>query len=363
MSCLKALHPLTGYRLNFDARFPTAYGESLTQAKLKSIPQDFIVEETLAFPISGQGEHLYLYIRKTNANTEWVSKQLARYLGVAQRDIGYAGLKDRHAVTSQWFSLPGRSISPEKLAALQIEGIEIMDAVAHDRKLRKGAIKHNQFTICLREIDVAPELLRQRLALISQQGVPNYFDEQRFGRQRGNLVAALHMFRRTLKPSRFQRGMYLSAARAWLFNQILARRVLQQNWNTAVEGDVFWLEGTKRFFIPPHIDADICARLAQGDIHPTAALWGEGELQSRGEVATLELAVASDWQDLAEGLAAARLTQDRRPLRVVPHNLTHVFDTTQQTLTLSFALPAGAYATAVLRELVELEIAQADSLN
>jgi TruD family tRNA pseudouridine synthase len=164
--------------LNFDARFPAAHGTALARATFKSKPQDFIVEETLAFPLRGQGEHLYLFIRKTNANTEWVSKQLARQLGVAQRDIGYAGQKDRHGVTSQWFSLPGKSITKEKLAALHIEGVEICDSQAHDRKLRKGAIKQNRFTIRLRDVDVESDLLQQRVELIMRQGVPNYFDEQ-----------------------------------------------------------------------------------------------------------------------------------------------------------------------------------------
>lgn len=341
--------------MNFDSRFPTAYGEPLTHAKLKSHPQDFIVQETLAFPLSGQGEHLYLYIRKTNANTDWVSKQLARLLCVAPRDIGYAGLKDRHGITAQWFSLPGKNISQEKLATLQIEGVEILEVQRHERKLRKGAIKHNRFMICLRDIDVDPGLLEQRLALIAQQGVPNYFDEQRFGRQRSNLNAAQQMFRRALKPSRFQRGMYLSAARAWLFNHILARRVTQHCWDTALAGDVFWLEGTRRFFTPTEIDADIRSRLVQGDIHPTGALWGEGELQSRDAVAQLEQEVASEWQEIADGLVSARVAQDRRSLRVMPQNLCHNLDAGQHTLNLGFALPAGAYATAVIRELVQTE--------
>jgi tRNA pseudouridine13 synthase len=342
--------------LNFDTRFPTAHGGALAQAKLKSLPQDFIVDETLSFPLSGQGEHLYVRIRKTNANTEWVSKQLARSLGVAQRDIGYAGLKDRHAVTSQWFSLPGKTITAEKLACVRIEGVEILDAVTHDRKLRKGAIKHNQFTICLRGVQVTTEHLQGRLAQIAQWGVPNFFDEQRFGRQRGNLTAALRMFRREFKPGRFERGLYLSAARAWLFNLILEQRVLQQNWHSALAGDVFWLEGTKRFFTPQQIDQDIETRLLQGDIHPTGALWGDGDLQSTGVVAELEREVVSQWQAFTEGLVAARLTQDRRPLRVIPQGLTHTLDTEQETLTLSFTLPAGAYATAVIRELVQSEM-------
>lgn len=339
--------------MNFDTVFPVAYGGALSRAKLKSVPQDFIVEETLSFPLSGQGEHLYLYIRKTNANTEWVSKQLAISLGLAQRDIGYAGLKDRHGVTSQWFSLPAKTITADKLANLGIEGVELCEVKTHDRKLRKGAVKHNRFTICLRDVHIETECLQERMARIAQQGVPNYFDDQRFGRQRGNLTAALQMFARKLKPARFQRGMYLSAARAWLFNQILARRVSRQNWRQALEGDVFWLEGTKRFFTPPHIDAAIQARLEQGDIHPTGALWGEGELQSRAQVAALEQEVASQWPELAQGLVAARLTQDRRPLRVMPQSLGHVYDSLHRTLTLSFALPAGAYATAVLRECVQ----------
>lgn len=340
--------------MNFECRFPLAYGEALSQARLKSYPEDFVVDETLSFPLSGQGEHLYLHIRKTNANTQWVSKQLARVLGIAVRDIGYAGLKDRYALTTQWFSLPGKNITPEKLARVQIEGVEIIEAVTHDRKLRKGAIRQNQFTLCLREISLDSEALERRLEQITQQGVPNYFDEQRFGRGRGNLVSALQMFRRELKPARFERGLYLSAARAWLFNQILAQRVQQQNWHSALSGDVFWLEGTKRFFIPPQIDQEIEMRLAQGDIHPTGALWGDGELQSEDNVKDLEQSTADEWQELASGLVNARVAQDRRPLRVLPQALTHELDIQQGTLTLSFALPPGSYATAVVRELFQV---------
>lgn len=347
--------------MNFDTVFPTAHGAALSTASLKSSPQDFIVEETLAFPLSGKGGHYYLHLRKTNANTEWVAQQLARTLGVSPRDIGYAGQKDRHAVTSQWFSLSGKSLTPERIAAVQIEGVEILEVTTHDRKLRKGAIKQNRFTICLRNFSAEAQAVARRLELIAQQGVPNYFDEQRFGRQRGNLTAALSMFRRQSRPSRYQRSMYLSAVRAWLFNQILAQRVRQQSWNTALSGDVFWLEGTKRFFIPPHIDQDIERRLRGGDIHPTGALWGKDRLQSSNSVAELEDGVAAQWQPLVDGLVSAGLMQDRRALRVFPRELGHVHDIAQQTLTLSFALPAGAYATALIRELVQLH--QADNLN
>ena len=343
--------------MNFDTRFPTACGEPLTAAVLKAQAADFVVEETLAYPLSGQGEHLYLYIRKTNANTEWVCKQLARQLHVPTRDIGYAGLKDRHGVTSQWFSLPGKTVTPERLAALQIEGVELREVNRHERKLRKGAIKHNHFRICLRELHCEPALLQQRLSSIAHHGVPNYFDEQRFGRQRGNLDAALRMFQRRSRPERFERGLYLSAARAWLFNQVLAQRVLDRTWCTAMQGDVFWLEGTKRFFIPEQIDADIESRVALGDIHPTGALWGEGELQSQATVAALERQVAGHWQELVEGLLAAHLKQDRRALRVIPQQVEHDYAQDEGLLRLAFALPAGAYATAVLREVVSLNSA------
>lgn len=349
--------------MNFDVAFPTAYGEPAAQGVLKSIPKDFIVTESLPFALSGQGEHLYLYIRKSNANTEWVSKQLARQLGIAQRDIGYAGLKDRHGITSQWFSLPGKSITQEKLAALRIEGVEIADQRYHDRKLRKGAIKHNHFQIRLRELAGDMAGMAQRLALIAQQGVPNYFDEQRFGHNRGNLVAAQQLFAGNRKVPRFQRGLYLSAARAWIFNQILARRIHMHAWHTALAGDVFWLEGTKRFFTPEQIDAQITERLASGDIHPTGALWGGGDVQSSHAVAALEQEVAGQYQQFADGLVAAGLSQERRPLRVLPQDFNHELDTGQRTLTLAFALPAGAYATAVVRELIRLVTPQPDSLN
>lgn len=344
--------------MNFETNFPAAHGGPLAQAILKAAPEDFIVEETLSFPLTGEGEHLYLYLRKTNANTNWVSKQLARQLGVRERDIGYAGLKDRHGVTTQWFSLPGKHITTAKLDNLQIEGVELCEAKLHARKLRKGAIKHNRFKICLRELQVEPTQLQQRLNLITEQGVPNYFDEQRFGRQRGNLEAARQMFSREIKPSRFQRGMYLSAARAWLFNLILAQRVVQQSWHSAMSGDVYWLEGTKRFFVPEQLDPLLHERLACGDIHPTGALWGDGNLASREDVARLETMVANQWPVLAQGLIAARLAQDRRPLRVMPLDLRHEYDPVQQRLSLSFALPAGAYATTLLHEVVSTQAVQ-----
>jgi tRNA pseudouridine13 synthase len=341
--------------LNFDHLFSTAHGEPLASAKLKATPQDFVVEETLSFPLSGEGEHLYLYLRKTNANTDWVSRQLSRQLGVPQRDIGYAGLKDRHGVTAQWFSLLRRHDTEARLEKLQIEGVELCDVIRHTRKLRKGAIKHNHFSICLRDLDAEPARLQQRLQTIVQAGVPNYFDEQRFGRQRGNLEAATAMFARQLKPSRFQRGIYLSAARSWLFNLILTERVLQQRWHRAMAGDVFWLNGTRRFFVADALDASITQRLQEGDIHPTGALWGAGELQSRQDVAKLEQAIIENWPVLRQGLIDARLTQDRRPLRVLPQAMTHRYDHAQHCLQVSFNLPAGAYATAVLREIVVAE--------
>lgn len=353
--------PEPGLRTAFDDTFPQAHGAPLAQASLKYYPQDFVVEETLSFPLSGEGEHLYLHVRKTGANTDWVSRQLARQLGVAQRDIGYAGLKDRHAVTSQWFSLPATSITSEKLDALLIDGVEIIETQLHTRKLRRGAIRHNRFTICLRNLRVDPEQLGQRLIQIREQGVPNYYDEQRFGHDRGNLVAACRMFERKIRPSRFQRGLYLSAARAWIFNQILAARIAQHSWNSVVPGDVYWLDGTKRCFGPESEDATLAARLAQGDIHVTGALWGEGEPGSADAVAELETDIAAQWPALSRGLVDARLTQERRALRVMPRELSFDYDPVQGCLSLRFALPAGSYATAVLRELVVT--VQADRRN
>ncbi len=338
---------------SFQQIFPSAYSPAICTGKLKQHVEDFIVTEALSFPFSGEGEHAYLKIKKTNQNTNWVTKQLAKHFLVKERDIGYAGLKDRHAITTQWFSLPYKTINAEKLNTFSEAGIEILEQQRHSGKLRKGAIKYNHFNITLREVKADADALSERLNLIQQNGVPNYFDEQRFGRQRQNLVAFNDMIEGKFKPKRHKQRIYISAARSWLFNQVLASRVSQQSWATGLPGDVYQLDGSKTVFTTNELDDVIRQRLAENDIHPTAPLWGRGTLTTSGDALGLEQAVLEAWSAWGNSLEKFGLKQQRRATRVIPDCLEYDYNSDENQLKLSFKLPSGAYATNLLREIIE----------
>lgn len=333
-----------------ELHWPMTAAPPLTQALLRVQPEDFIVEEVNNIVLSGAGEHLWLQLRKRGVNTDFAARQLARAIGVAPRAVSYAGMKDRHAVTTQWFSvqLPGRD-DPDLAGKLPPE-IELLAMQRHARKLQRGALKGNRFCIRLRDCHVDAELLQTRLEQIRTRGVPNYFGEQRFGRGGDNLARAEEMFRGASVRERHLRGIYLSAARSLIFNEALALRVAQGTWDQALEGDVMVLNGSNSFFVPESIDADIRRRVEEADIHPSGPLWGAGELSSRGAVRQQECDCAGKFAVLADGLVAAQLEQARRPLRVLPAGLSAEWiDAT--TLSLAFVLPAGVFATAVLREI------------
>ena len=330
---------------------PLAYGAPVLRALMRSAPEDFQVDELPAFEASGEGEHLLLDIRKRGANTVAVAKQLAQWAGVAEMGVSYAGQKDRHAVTTQRFSvhLPKR-VAPD-LAALESEEIHVLASTWHNRKLQRGALAGNRFKLVLRQLEGERDAIDERLRAIAARGLPNWFGEQRFGRDGGNVPAALQMFagRRVRKD---QRSMLLSAARSALFNRVLAARVEQGNWDTALEGEVWMLDGSRSVFGPEPMSEALAERLARFDIHPSGPLWGEGELRSTGEALELEQAALADEQALAlrAGLEQAGLKQERRALRLRPALMQHQW-LQDGALELSFALPPGCYATAVLHEL------------
>jgi tRNA pseudouridine13 synthase len=334
--------------------WPRTGSAPLAAARLRAAPEDFVVEEDMPFVLSGTGEHLWVRVRKRGFNTDQVAKHLARVAGVKPRDVGYAGMKDRHAVTVQWYSIqmPGRPDDPDWRTGLP-EGVTVLEAKRHSRKLKTGALEGNRFEITLRACVGDRAACDRRMDEIRAAGVPNYFGEQRFGRGAENLERARAMFAGTFDvKERYLRGIYLSAARSLLFNDVLARRLADGSWQTGLPGEAFALDGSRSFFIADELDATIQERLARHDIHPSGPLWGRGELPSRGAAKVLESEVVSVHPALADGLAAAGLEQERRPLRVVPRELSAEWiDAT--TLKLSFALPPGAYATAVLRELAD----------
>lgn len=328
------------------------HGEPSCSATLRASPEDFRVDEVLGFEADGEGEHLLLQVRKRNRNTDQVARQLARHAGIRARDVSYCGLKDRVAVTTQWFSLwlPGKA-DPD-WSTLEDDDVQILAQARHRRKLPRGALRANRFTIVLRELQGDRADLEQRLAAVKEKGVPNYFGEQRFGRDGGNVQAAQAMFAGRKVKDRHLRGLYLSAARSLLFNEVLAARVRASNWNQALPGEALQLAGSHSFFVADTVDAEIEQRLARDDIFPTGPLWGRGEPPSTGAARELEQAVLQDSAEFRHGLEQAGLKQERRALRLVVTDLRWQWLEEQSGLQLEFELPAGCYATAVLRELV-----------
>ncbi|WP_223807345.1 tRNA pseudouridine(13) synthase TruD [Montanilutibacter psychrotolerans] len=328
-----------------------AHGAPVLTAKIRTTAEDFLVEEVPGFEPTGSGEHLLLTIEKRGMNTAFAAKRIAQWAGVGEVAIGYAGLKDRHAVTRQRISvhLPKR-IAPD-LAALQDDELKVLEHTWHAKKLPRGALAGNRFVLVLRGIDGDRAAIEARLQAIAARGVPNYFGEQRFGRDGDNVANALAMFAGR-RMRREQRSILLSAARSQLFNQVLAARVAAGAWDRGLEGEVWALDGNRSVFGPEPFTQALAQRLAAFDIHPSGPLWGRGELRSRDAAAELELAaLAGDGeQALCQGLEAAGLNQERRSLRLRAQDLAWRW-LDDGALELAFRLPAGSYATVVLDEL------------
>lgn len=330
---------------------PSAFGGPLIEGTLREVPADFQVDEVLGFEPSGSGEHAFLQVEKTGANTEWVARQLAAAAGVSALAVGYAGMKDRHAVTRQTFTvqLPGRA-DPD-WSALTIPGVRVIDATRHNRKLKRGAHRGNRFVIRLRNVHGACEEVDARVHTMRERGVPNYFGEQRFGRDGGNVALAQGLFagRRLSRP---QRSIALSAARSFLFNEVLSSRVRAGSWDRPLDGDVWMLDGTRAIFGPEPWTDDLAHRLSTLDIHPTGPMWGRGDLRTQAVARILEQTVVEDHADLSRGLEQAGLEQERRSLRLSISDLSHAWEA-PDILRLDFALASGAFATTVLRELCD----------
>ena len=337
----------------FELLGPRAAGDSLGSAVLKACAEDFQVDEVLDIPLSGEGEHLWLWVEKRNLNTEEAARRLAKAAGVPLRTVSYAGLKDRQALTRQWFSLhlPGKA--DPNLSAAQNDTLSILKQTRHSRKLQRGAHSANGFTLRLTALAADRAALDERLEAMQRTGVPNYFGTQRFGFQGGNVFdAQQYAERQALPEQRNVRSRLLSTARSFLFNQMLAARVADGTWNRAQVGDLLAFTDSRSFF--PAGEAE-CSdpRLAILDLHPTGALWGEGGSVATGDCAALENAIAGEHQALCSWLARAGLAQERRILRLPIGGLTWHYPE-PDILQLEFVLPAGCFATVVVRELVDL---------
>lgn len=339
---------LQKYPLAFHKIFPDA---CLT-ADLKLEPEDFQVSEVLGFEPSGEGEHLFLQIRKNNLTTEALVKDVAKALSVAVRDVGYCGLKDKMAITDQWLSVtwPIKEPIPSLLGA----SWQVITAVRHNKKLKRGIHQANNFVIRLKNITGDLLQLEENLQTVKQEGFPNYFGDQRFGRSGANVEKAERIFKREFKCKPFQRSLYYSAARSYLFNHYLSIRVEQRSWNKAIAGDSFNLAGSNALFGPEvEIDEKLQERINVHDIHPVGPLFGEGESRLTAAAFDIEQKVAQVYPVLVKGLQKAGIKIAYRPLRVIPKSLN--WHLKKDVCELHFSLPSGSYATALIDQLIKTE--------
>lgn len=331
-------------------KLPYLHGKPDITGDLRTTPADFKVFELLPFSPSGEGEHLLLFIEKTGVNTVFVARQLAKFFGVRDMHVTYAGLKDKNAVTQQWFGihLPGNK--PVDISELNIDGVTVLSSSRHNKKLKTGALIGNRFELILRNVSHVDDAIT-RFEQVTKTGAPNYFGEQRFGFNGSNLDRALALFGGQKVKDKKKRGMYLSSARSYLFNQVIGARINSEQFSSPVEGDVFMLSGTQSIFKWDADDTDIQARLLSHDIDITAPMWGKGELLTALEAKALEQQSVSNYQALCQGLESHGLKQERRRIRLTPLQ-PKAKKLDEQTCLLSFILPAGSYATAILREVI-----------
>lgn len=310
--------------------WPSAYEATGATATLKNENSDFIVTEIpLALP-SGEGEHVWLDVEKSGANTQYVAAQIAEYAGVRELDVGYAGLKDRYAITRQWFTVWMPKEEAPDFTALEHPEFRVLSQARHIKKLRPGDLAGNRFSILLRNVSGDPALIERNLKQVRESGVPNYFGPQRFGLAGDNVAQGMAMLRREIRVrNKKKKGIYLSSVRSFLFNEVLAHRIREGLWGKTLPGEV----------------------LSDGGV-ATGPMWGRGRLTSTEDVLALESGIAEQHPEMCEGLEYSGLNQDRRALAAVPGNMTWEWQNEEQLL-LTFSLPAGYYATSLIRECIE----------
>ena len=303
-----------------------ALGSVLFAGRIRTSPSDFVVTEVLNIEFSDDGEHDWLWVEKVGANTVWVAEQLAVHASISVRDVGYAGLKDRHAVTRQWFSVRRPGAEGTDWTTLKADGVRILDQKLHRRKLKRGTHKSNTFRIAVRGSEIASlgGEIDERLEAIRAQGVPNYFGEQRFGRDGGNIELGRAVIAGR-RMARSKRSIGISAIRSLEFNNNLDARVRDGTWNRILPGDVVNLDGTRSVFTADELTPELEQRCSEMDIHPSGSLPGISEIG---------------------------VEPSSRPLRVRVQDLK--WELEEDALWLEFGLGRGSYATTVLREIADL---------
>ncbi len=308
------------------SRWPRSNSVPPLPVLMKVTPEDFEVRERLGIRPSGDGEHLLLEVEKTGIGTPELARMLADAHGIDPVDVGYAGMKDKRAVTSQWFSLRGVADLDDTVEA--IGGVRVLKLSRHRQKLRRGGLVGNDFRIRLRAVGPRPALAATQA--LKEQGAPNYFGEQRFGWDNLDKAIAWLAKRRRRRIAKFKQGLYLSVLRSFLFNTVLAHRVEAGNWNRPMEGDCLDARG-----------------------YPTGPLWGRGRSDTDALAARLEDSALAPYPAILEGLEHAGLNQARRSFVLQPQDLTCV--ELEDGIELAFSLGPGEYATSLLMDRFALE--------
>ena len=310
--------------------WPMAYPHTGATAILKQENADFKVTEIPLDAPGGEGEHVWLHVEKNGANTQYVAARIAEFADVRELDVGYAGLKDRYAITTQWFSVWMPKVQEPDFTQLEHPEFRVLSQKRHVKKLRPGYLLGNRFEILLRNVEGDKELIEKNLGAISEAGVPNYFGAQRFGHNGDNVAQGLAMLNREIRVrNKKKKGIYLSAVRSFIFNEVMARRIRDGLWGKTLTGDILTDDGV-----------------------PTGPMWGRGRLATTDDALALETEVSAPHQILCEGMEHAGLNQDRRPLAALPAGLSWQWPADDQLL-LTFSLPAGYYATSLIRECIE----------
>lgn len=327
-------------------------GKPTATAKIKAQPEHFQVNEILGYEFTGSGEHLMVHIRKTGENTSFVANELAKACGVKSKDVSWAGLKDRHAVTQQWLSihLP-KGDTPDFSAFLaQYPSIEILETTRHNKKLRPGELAGNHFTVTLSEVSDVPNVL-SRLEAIASTGVPNYFGSQRFGNEGNNLDEARRWGRDNVRTrNQNKRSLLLSAARSWIFNRIVSARIEQGLFNQVIDGDVVQVN-EDQILADVTNQQELMDQVTQGLAEITAAMAGDNALPTQGSALAIEQPHVDEEPDLMALIRGNRMRHDRRAVALKAQDLS--WSAEGDAITLRFSLDAGCFATAIVRELVE----------
>lgn len=338
-----------------DILAPFAYllGKPSADAKVKAQAQDFQVIEDLGYEFTGEGEHFMVKIRKQGENTTYVANELAKACGVQSKNVSWAGLKDRHAVTEQWLSvhLPKQG---DELDIAEFEAqhpqVKIVETARHNKKLRPGDLKGNKFTIRLVDVTDIQDV-EARLAKIQSLGVPNYFGAQRFGKEGSNLSEARRWGRDNVRTrNQNKRSLYLSTARSWIFNHIVSHRIESECFNLLLDGDLVQDTNGELVLVDESNKQDLQKLITDGKRLLTASLAGDNALPTQGEAEQLENKFLDAEPDLMKLIRGNRMRHDRRPVALYANDM--AWNVENNDVVVSFSLPAGSFATSILREVV-----------